>query len=148
MLKYETLDAEGGAVEIAPGQPFRTFWVLEGDEYEVFEVNHPWTDLDVYGPDDFARYRVVVTEVADPPPPVPASVSILRAQLVLDATGRLDAIEAYMANPATPRAHKIFWAKTDQIWRDSEVLAVIAGIFGLTDEDLDGLFLAAAALTL
>lgn len=91
---------------------------------------------------------VVAPDPPPGPPPVPDSVSIMRAQLVLDAAGQLDAVDAYMADPATPRAHKIIYAKTDKIWRDSEVLAVIAAVLGYDDDQLDDLFRAADALTL
>jgi hypothetical protein len=147
-FKFETNDAEGAPFELAPGFPFRTFWAVEEGETVAFEVSHPWTALDTYGEADLARFTITKTEVADPPPPVPDSVSIMRAQLVLDAAGQLDAVDAYMADPATPRAHKIIYAKTDKIWRDSEVLAVIAAVLGYDDDQLDDLFRAADALTL
>lgn len=147
-FKFETNDVDGAPIEIAPGVPFRTFWAIEDGAAVAFEVNHPWTALDTYDADDLARFTITKTEIPDPPAPVPESVSILRAQLALDAAGLLDDVEAYMADPSAPKAHKIFWAKIDLLWRDSDVLATVAGHLGLTSEQIDDLFRAAAALVL
>jgi len=172
---FATLDAAGQPVEIPPGQPFTTFWLTDGGVTTAFEASHPWTALDAYGPADLARYAiqtpalpvppagqeiagysltlepatgvigVAATFAPIPPPPVPDEVSAMQAQLVLDQTGRLDAVNAAVAQAS--RQVQIYWAKATTLHRAHPVLLQMAQALGMSDAELDSLFLAAAALS-
>lgn len=170
---FATLDAQGQPVELLPGQNFTTFHLAEGGQTVDFEASHPWTALDAYGPDDLARYTIQTPAFPDPPagqqladyaltvtdgviavaatfqpippPPVPDEVSAMQAQLVLDQTGRLDAVEAAIAQAS--RQVQIYWAKATTLHRQHPVLLQMAQALGMTSDDLDALFVAAAALS-
>lgn len=160
MILYTVAELDGSSMDLTAGEDFvtskqridtdheATDASLPIGSYIACQVQHVYADLAGYDDALLGRWGITRSTVADPPAPVPASISILRAQLTLDSAGLLDDVETYMANPSTPKAHKIFWAKTDLIWRDSEVTTAIATLLGLTSGQLDDLFRAAAALTL
>lgn len=80
---YTSLDASGQPLQIAPGVPFSTYWVVVADEQEaawsgiaigqraLFQVSHPWNALDVFTAADLDRFCIQAATVADPPPPFP-----------------------------------------------------------------------------
>ncbi len=82
------------------------------------------------------RWRLV-------PAPVPRSVTRLQALAALDGAQLLDDIEAWVAQPDTPRIVRLAWQNAQSFERDSPTLRYIATVFALTDEQLDRLFVAA-----
>jgi hypothetical protein len=78
--------------------------------------------------------------------PVPQSVSPLQAYLALDQAGVASAFEAWASNPARSFAEKAFINRAQEWRRDDPVLSAGAAALGLTDEQLDGLFVLAATL--
>ena len=76
--------------------------------------------------------------------PVPSEVSDLQARLALIAIGKMDAVDqAVAAADAATRA----WYDRAIIWRrDSPMIAALAPVVGLTSDQIDELFRAAAAL--
>lgn len=70
-----------------------------------------------------------------------AVVSRFQARAALHGAGLLSAVEAAVANadPITQLA----WADALEFRRNSPTIAALAGIVGLTDEQIDNLFIAA-----
>lgn len=81
------------------------------------------------------------------PPSVPVVVSRFQAKAALLGAGLLDAVEALMANPATPAIARLAWAEALEFRRDSPTLAAMASALALTDEQLDDLFVEAAKVS-
>lgn len=80
------------------------------------------------------------------PPQIPQVVSRFQAFAALDDAGLLNAVEALMANPATPSRAKLAWATAQEFERGSPTIAALAGQIGLTDVQIDDLFIVAAGI--
>lgn len=78
------------------------------------------------------------------PSPVPAQVTIRQARRVLDENGLLDAVDAWVATQST--AVQIDWQSASFVERNSPLIAEAADALDLSGEQLDQLFIAAAAL--
>lgn len=74
-----------------------------------------------------------------------AKVSRFQARAALFAAGKLAAVEAVVA--ATGGLAAIAWADASEFRRNSPTIAALAAGAGLTDADLDALFIAAAQIT-
>lgn len=84
-----------------------------------------------------------------PPEPVPASVTRRQAREALLNVGLLDDVDAAIASieDATERRRaEIYWMDSATFERNSAMLGQIAASIGLTDAEIDDLFVAAAAL--
>lgn len=81
--------------------------------------------------------------VAPEPILIPQIVTRAQGRQALLSAGMLDRIEAYMADPATPRADKLAWEDIQDFRRDSPLLIRLADMLGLTDKQIDELFIAA-----
>jgi hypothetical protein len=79
-----------------------------------------------------------------PDHPVPDSVSRRQMKLALLGAGMLDQVEAFVAG--ADRAVQISWADAVEFRREDPMLTAAADAFGLTSEQRDDLFRAAAAL--
>ena len=75
--------------------------------------------------------------------PVAGTLTPRQARLILLQYGLLDDIEAMIA---TDRALGIWWEYSLEIKRDDERLIVAASALGLTDEQLDEMFIEASKL--
>jgi hypothetical protein len=85
----------------------------------------------------------------NPPPPVPQSVSMAQARQALMDAGLFDAIDGGLnALPDGPTKRKAltFWEYSPTVSRNGELVTMLAAQFGLKDEQLDALFLAAAEI--
>jgi len=78
------------------------------------------------------------------PNTVPAVVTRRQALLALLAAGKLDAVELVIQN--APRAVQIAWGSAGTFERSSPLIDTIAPQVGLTDADVDNLFIEAAKL--
>jgi len=88
-----------------------------------------------------------VFEIEDIPPPlVPSEVSPYQARVVLHHAGLLSAVEALMADPETPVEARIAWEYAITIQRHSPFISALGPALGLTEEQIDGLFLAAVQI--
>jgi hypothetical protein len=84
---------------------------------------------------------------ADPEPfAVPAQVSRFQARAAIYQAGLFDAVEALMANPATPMLTRLAWADAQVFQRDSDTVLAMAAALGLDDAALDALFISAATI--
>lgn len=120
--------------------------------------------IDAFGEDVFERTDVVVSiatriaserELTDvlkvyglpgPVVLVPVSVTPYQARIALLNAGLLASVETVMADPGTDQAAGIAWEYATAIERDSPFIAALAPALGLTEEQIDGLFIAAAAI--
>ena len=70
------------------------------------------------------------------------TVSRFQAKAALDDAGLLDQVEAYIQGDDVPRRVKLAWQEAG-FRRGSKMIADIGAELGLTEEQIDGLFLAA-----
>lgn len=77
-------------------------------------------------------------------PAAPRSVSMRQARLALLGAGLLDDVEALIADES--QAVKIEWEYATDIWRDRDLVNTLGPALGLTEEQIDALFTAAAAI--
>ena len=70
------------------------------------------------------------------------TVSRFQAKAALDDAGLLDQVEAYMSGEDVPRRVKLAWQEAG-FRRGSKMITVIGSELGLTEEQIDGLFIAA-----
>lgn len=88
----------------------------------------------------------VAVLTAPPVAGVPQSVTRFQALAALHLAGHLPAVEAIMAAPEIDMVAKLAWANALSFERSSPLLNGLAGTLGLTSQDLDDLFTAAAGI--
>lgn len=84
------------------------------------------------------------TEWVIPPPYVPQSITRRQAKLIMLQYDLLDDVEAIMAT--LPRAAQIEWQDALTFERSNPLIGAVAATAGLTEEQLDAMFTAGAAL--
>ena len=82
------------------------------------------------------------------PPTTPQKVTMRQARLALHNAGKLVDVEAAInILPEPPRtAARIEWDFSSEVHRDKEFVAMISTALGLTDAEMDALFVQAALL--
>lgn len=96
-----------------------------------------------------ATAAVTVPVVTPPEPPVagpPTRVTKFQAKAALLGAGLLAQVEAYMADPGTPAITKLAWTETLHFERSSPTVAGLAALLGLTEAQVDTLFLTASQI--
>lgn len=99
-----------------------------------------------------AHYRAVQVwvseggEIAPLTLPVPASVSRFQAQAVLHLYGLLPQVQAIMADSETDTLVKLAWESVQEFRRDSPMMLELGDALGLSSEQLDAMFIAAAEI--
>lgn len=93
-----------------------------------------WTVIDLTPEEIEAKYKATV----------PQSVSIRQACQALEAAGLLDDIEAAIAT--APRTVQIDWQRTTSVDRNWPTLLAVQSQMGLTDAQIDQLFITASQL--
>ena len=90
-----------------------------------------------------------VVEPFVPPtePDVPQVVSIYQAKEALAAAGYLIAVNAYFASEAATPAEKRAWENITEVRRNSPLMAKLATMLGLSDAQVDALFVAASQIS-
>ena len=79
-----------------------------------------------------------------PPVPVPEQVSRFQAKAALDAAGMLAACDAAVAG--ADALTRLAWAEALHFRRDSPAIAAMSAAVGLSSEQVDELFIAAATI--
>lgn len=77
---------------------------------------------------------------------VPKSVSRFQGRTALLRAGYLDAVEAYMAAPSTPRETKIAWEDAQDWERNSPTVLAMLQLLGLSASQGDQLFITAKGI--
>ena len=88
----------------------------------------------------------VSQHLAPLPVGVPQTVTRFQALAALHLAGKLTAVQAIMAAPETPTLAKLAWENALSFERNSPTLASLAAMLGMTSQDLDDLFTAAAGI--
>ena len=91
----------------------------------------------------------VVADVEPPAPPVPEVVSMRQARIALLAAGFLDAVERAVASMPGIEGDvaRIEWEYSQEVRRSSPLIKGLAPALGMTQAQVDGLFIAAAAIS-
>jgi 2-hydroxychromene-2-carboxylate isomerase len=87
----------------------------------------------------------------EPAPIVPQAVSRFQGREAMWQTPHgevslFEAAEVVLADPATPAMYRRAWDDLQEFRRDSEMLAAVAGMLGLTAAQIDALFILAAGI--
>lgn len=88
----------------------------------------------------------VIEPAPEPPVVVPQVVSRFQARAVLHLAGLLEQVELIMADPETDMLAKLAWQDAQEFRRDSPTLLALSATLGLTDAQLDDLFIQAATI--
>lgn len=80
------------------------------------------------------------------PPLVPQEVSRFQGRAALIQAGHMAAIQAFIDQPDTDIMVKEAWANVTVFRRQSPMMTTVATVLGLTEQDLDNLFIAAHAI--
>lgn len=131
-----------GQTQLYPNTPF---------EDPATGVKYPGTWLVLSSAED--RAAIGITELEDLPvdPPVvriPASVSMRQARLALLGAGVLSQVDAAINAMPEPQktAAKITWEYSAEVQRHNGLVSQMAPALGLTEAQIDALFIAAAQL--
>lgn len=114
-----------------------------GVPFEINGISYPWNWFDLASPDDLKERGFTSDEVLETIP-VPASVSPLQARLVLIKNGLFESV-SQLISQATDEV-KVTWEFADRIHRDNPILKLLATQLGLSDAQLDALFMEASKL--
>lgn len=93
---------------------------------------------------DGDAYMIRTVDPATLPPPVPNVVSPRQARLALLSAGKLDAVNAAVAE--ADAATRIAWEFATEVRRDDAGVIALAAAIGIAESDLDALFINAAQL--
>lgn len=79
---------------------------------------------------------------------VPASVTMRQARLALRSAGLLESINATLASLPSPQKEdaEIEWEYSQEVQRHNGFIPVVAAALGMTDKQIDDLFIAASLL--
>lgn len=90
----------------------------------------------------------VILPYIAPPVAVPAEITMRQARLVLMGAGKLTAVDAAIAAMPEPQksAAKIEWEYSNTVQRHNGFVSALGPALGLTESEVDALFIAGAAL--
>ena len=90
----------------------------------------------------------VITAPPTPPVPVPESVTMRQARLALHAAGLLSSVDTAIASMQEPAktAALIEWEYASAVDRNAGLVPAMAAALGMSEADIDDLFIAAASL--
>lgn len=93
---------------------------------------------------DWSPERIAAYEAEQAKAAVPKSITPRQCRLILSQQGMLATVEAIIAG--MDEATRITWEYALEFRRDDPLLKQLAGNLGLTDEQIDQFFIAAAQL--
>lgn len=135
------------AITTASGNfgPFQSIEVL-ADRYRCDDTDLPFN---VIGQGQIVDADTIVWPAPPAPPaPVPQTVTMRQARLVLLQAGKLQDVDTAINALASPdkEAAQIEWEYSTEVRRDSALMQQLATAIGLTEADLDALFTQAVTL--
>jgi len=79
---------------------------------------------------------------------IPQSVTMRQARLALEGVGKLDDVDAAIAALSLPtrKLAQIEWEYSNEVQRSNGIVSQLGPALGLTEAQIDALFVAAAAL--
>lgn len=77
---------------------------------------------------------------------VPTSVTKFQGKAALMNMGMFDQVEQIIEHPDTPPLMKLVWREGQEFYRDSDFVKGMAQTIGLTEIDLDNLFIMAGKI--
>jgi hypothetical protein len=144
-----------GEVILAQGPFTVTEYEIESaDAIYPKHVIDGWEIVEAPVPKDFQPSRFFwndgLYEKAPVPAPVVVPQSVSRAQglIALEMAGYLSLIEAYLADPSTPKVKVLAFNNAQTFERNSPMLAEFAAMLSLTEADVDNLFITAGQVVL
>lgn len=133
-------------------------YYYRADTHEVREMDHAvieaWADADNPKAEAWAlipdppspQHRWDGSQWVAPPVYVPQIVSRFQAKAALLNAGLLSQVEELVAHPDTDVLVKLAWAEATPFERNSPTVSWLASALGLTDQQVDDLFIAAAQI--
>jgi hypothetical protein len=82
-----------------------------------------------------------------PPPPIPSTVTRFQALAVLAAGGYLDTVRTYINTLDQNNVQRLAWENAADWERTSPTLNALATMLGLTETEVDDLFVAASQVS-
>ena len=125
--------------------PYNTIEVLV-DRYRCDNTDLPFT---VVGQGELVEADTITwPEPPAPPVPVPQSVTMRQARLALHAAGLLSSVDAAIASMQDPAktAAAIEWEYASAVERNAGLVPAMAAALGMSEADIDDLFITAATL--
>jgi hypothetical protein len=125
--------------------PFNTIEVLS-DRYCCDNTDLPFS---VVGQGEIVEADTITwPEPPVPPVPVPQSVTMRQARLALHAAGLLAGVDAAIASMQEPAktAAAIEWEYASAVERNAGLVPAMAAALGMSEADIDDLFITAATL--
>jgi len=89
---------------------------------------------------------VQVVELEDAPVVVPTSVTPRQLRLALHYGGKLAQVEQFVASGQAPQEAKIAWEYAVEFLRTDPMLEQFAHMLGMSEQDVDAMFVAAAQI--
>ena len=89
----------------------------------------------------------VIDPYVAPPPPIPQSVTRFQALATLAAGGWLDVVHTYMDALPRNNVQRLAFENATDWERTSPTVNALAAMLGLTDTEVDDLFIAAAQVS-
>ncbi len=131
------------------GEKYSRYVVAPGDDVSDKPAEVQQIAATLHTPELIAAYQASLEDPDNPspaPPAVPTSVTRLQARLALIDAALWDAVTAYFTDPARTAAEQAFWEDAVNWQRNDPVLNAGATALGLTEQQVDDLFVAAKAL--
>jgi len=82
-----------------------------------------------------------------PPPPIPTTVTRFQARVALVQAGYFDTINTYIATLPQTDVKRLAWEDAAEWERASPTLNFLANMLGLSDTDVDDLFILASGIS-
>jgi len=89
----------------------------------------------------------VIDDYIAPPPPIPSTVTRFQALAVLAAGGYLNTVRAYINTLDQNNVQRLAWENAADWERSSPTLNALAQMLGLSDAQVDELFIAASQVS-
>lgn len=88
------------------------------------------------------------TPYVEPPAPIPQTLTMRQARLALLDAGKLSSVSVAIDNLPSPQKERaqIEWEFSNEVQRTNGVVSAIGPLIGLSETDIDALFVAGAAL--
>jgi hypothetical protein len=94
----------------------------------------------------FENGKWIVDTVKEKEASIPKRITPAQARLALDAINKLDDVETLMQDPTTPKPARILWEYATYFDRKNQVLIDLGTAIGLTETQLDQLFVEGAKI--